>query len=85
MSAGCACLAAGMIKHGLSAEEAVRKFWILDAGGLITDARGSIPDNVKPYARPANEGQTKEGDGLLAVVAEVRRQRPLHALGSRGP
>ena len=65
--------AAGMIKHGHSAEEAVRRFWILDAGGLITDARGSIPDNVKPYARPADEGQAKEGDSLLAVVTEVRR------------
>ena len=63
-----------MVKHGLSAVEAVRKFWILDAGGLITAARGSIPDNVKPFARPDDEGQTKEGDGLLAVVTAVRRQ-----------
>lgn len=56
----------------------MRRFWILDAGGLITDARGSIPDNVKPYARPADEGQTKEGDGLLAVVTEVRTALIVH-------
>ena len=40
-----------MTKHGLSEEEARNRFWMLDAGGLITEERAGDPrGGVSPQA-----------------------------------
>ena len=41
----------GMVKHGLSPEEAASRFHILDAGGLIAASRPQLDPLVKPFAR----------------------------------
>jgi len=53
-SAGCGVsdmLLRAMTKHGLSEEEARNRFWMLDAGGLITEERAGDPrGGVSPQA-----------------------------------
>ncbi|PNH03635.1 NAD-dependent malic enzyme 2, mitochondrial [Tetrabaena socialis] len=72
-------IAAGMQKHGLSAERAGSQFWVLDYQGLITRARPGVADFVKPYARP-EEDAAFEGEGLLSVVKRVRLGIPIGKL-----
>lgn len=62
----------GMEKQGqLSPEEAAKNFWVLDAGGLITTARGSLKPHVQKFARDAGEEGDHEGEKLLEVVKRV--------------
>ena len=69
-----------MAKHGhISKEQAARNFWVLDKDGLITAARGELPEHVVPFARPATEGG--EGQDLLEVVEKVK---PTVLLGLAG-
>jgi len=68
-----------MVRDGLPADEATRRFYALDRRGLITDDRlESIRDFQVPYARPASEVTgwsrtgSREGIGLADVVANAR-------------
>jgi malate dehydrogenase (oxaloacetate-decarboxylating) len=66
-----------MVREGLPAEEAARRFYPLGRNGLLTDDRtGSMYDFQLPYAHPAGEvaGWAGGGDGirLAEVVANVR-------------
>lgn len=63
-------IAQGMVKHGLSPEEAAARFHILDAGGLITEARAGLTPTVAPFAR--KDGDSREGEGLVEVIARVK-------------
>eukprot|EP00877_Chromochloris_zofingiensis_P009541 jgi/Chrzof1/4840/Cz15g01060.t1_MME1[v5.2] len=75
-------IAAGMEKQGqLSPEEAAKNFWVLDAGGLITTARGSLKPHVQKFARDAGEEGDHEGEKLLEVV---KRVKPSVLLGLAG-
>ncbi|KAL8262535.1 hypothetical protein R6Q59_023884 [Mikania micrantha] len=59
----------------LAYESAGSQFWVVDANGLITEERGNIDDDAKPFARKAKEiGRQglKEGAGLVEVVREVK-------------
>lgn len=56
--------------HGATAAEAAANFYILDARGLVTRARGDLSPTVAPFARPAG-GQDEEGESLASVVARV--------------
>ena len=44
----------GMVSHGLSREEATRRFYVLDKDGLLGKGRDiqMLPDEVKPFVRP---------------------------------
>ncbi|HEX5877071.1 MAG TPA: NAD-dependent malic enzyme [Actinomycetota bacterium] len=65
-----------MVREGLPAEEAARRFYPLGRNGLLTDETQGMYDFQLPYARPAGEvaGWASGGDGirLAEVVANVR-------------
>jgi malate dehydrogenase (oxaloacetate-decarboxylating) len=66
-----------MVREGLPAEEAGRRFYALGRHGLLTDDRAErLYDFQLPYARPAGEvaGWSTGGDGIRLgdVVANVR-------------
>jgi malate dehydrogenase (oxaloacetate-decarboxylating) len=66
-----------MVREGLPAEEAARRFYPLGRNGLLTDDRTeTMYDFQLPYAHPAGEvaGWSSGGDGirLAEVVANVR-------------
>ena len=63
-------IAKGMVKHGLTAEQAASRFWVLDAGGLITHARSGLEPHVKTFARWDDD--IPEGEGLQEVVQRVK-------------
>ncbi|CAI5515740.1 unnamed protein product, partial [Closterium sp. Naga37s-1] len=44
----------GESKH--SYVQAARNFWIVDNKGLMTEARGAVPNLLRPFLRPAAEG-----------------------------
>jgi malate dehydrogenase (oxaloacetate-decarboxylating) len=75
-----------MVRDGLPADEATRRFYALDRKGLITDDRlDAIRDFQVPYAHPASEAagwaRTGSGDGLgLAEV--VANARPTILIGT---
>ena len=69
-------LAKAMVKHGLGYEEACRRFWIVDVGGLITRGREGAPDFVKDFAREESE---MEGQSLMDTI---RAAKPTVLIGA---
>ncbi|CAN0147411.1 unnamed protein product [Ascophyllum nodosum] len=66
-------LCKAMETHGADPEEAARKFWIMDADGLITADRGdSVEEATRRFARPVGGDEVKDGAGVEEVVTEVR-------------
>nr|AIW62930.1 malate dehydrogenase [Saccharina japonica] len=66
-------LCKAMEKHGADHDEAARNFWILDADGLLTEARVSSVDKLtQRFARPAADGEMADGAGVEEVVTKVR-------------
>jgi malate dehydrogenase (oxaloacetate-decarboxylating) len=66
-----------MIREGLPAEEATRRFWALDRNGVLSDDRTEhLYDFQVPYARPWDEvkewGVPGSRPGLADVVRNVR-------------
>lgn len=57
--------------QGLEFEEAAKRFWILDANGLITKHRPAeqLSDVQRPFAAIGEDD--KEGESLLDVVKRV--------------
>lgn len=64
--------------QGATPEESHANFWVLSSKGLITQARGDIPSNVRPFVRPEKD---MEGKSLLEVVKAVK---PTVLLGLAG-
>jgi malate dehydrogenase (oxaloacetate-decarboxylating) len=89
-----------MIEAGMSAAEATRQFWCVDAHGLLTSDMGDrLHDYQASYARPAaevrnwrNEGKdrtpgsagTEAGIGLAEVVRQVRPTMLIGMSGNAG-
>jgi malate dehydrogenase (oxaloacetate-decarboxylating) len=75
-----------MMREGLSREDASRRFWMVDAGGLLTGDMGErLRDYQAPYARPAGEAAHWKRNGLDCSIdlAEVVRQvRPSMLIGA---
>src|SRR5579871_2682744 len=77
-----------MIADGLSAEEATKRFWCIDADGLLINDMGDrLHDYQAAYARSPAEVRTwkREGAGKSIALAEVIRQtRPTMLIGASG-
>ena len=74
----------GMVREGLSAREASRRFWALGRRGLLTDDRTEHQyDFQRPYAWPVGEVAGWSTDGGAPGLAEVvARARPTILIGT---
>src|SRR5579871_3201250 len=77
-----------MVDSGVSAEEATKRFWCIDADGLLINDMGDrLHDYQAAYARSPAEVRTwkREGAGKSIALAEVIRQtRPTMLIGASG-
>ncbi|MEV7468627.1 NAD-dependent malic enzyme [Streptomyces kronopolitis] len=66
-------LVQAMVRDGLAQDEAVRRVWLVDKQGLLTDDMRDLRDYQRTYARPAAEARQWQGSGadLLATVNQV--------------
>jgi malate dehydrogenase (oxaloacetate-decarboxylating) len=75
-----------MVREGLAREQAVARFWLVDADGLLIDDMGDrLHDYQAPYARPHAEVKRwkRNGSGDTIDLAEVVRQvRPTMLIGA---
>lgn len=74
----------GLIREGLSEEDARRRFWCIDRQGLLLDNMTNLQDFQKPYARPANEATTWErdlGGGGISLKQVVKHVHPTILIG----
>jgi malate dehydrogenase (oxaloacetate-decarboxylating) len=60
-------ICAGMIRAGLSKEQALSRFWLVDKQGLLLDSMRDLSEFQKPYARHSTQSMS-----LDAVVSEVK-------------
>lgn len=74
---------AGMVRDGLSPEEARSRIWLIDRAGLVTDDMEGLPDYQQAYARPVSEvaDWTRE-HGAVGLFETVRRARPTILIGT---
>lgn len=63
-------IAQGMVKQGLSPDEAASRFYILDSCGLVTKDREDLPDHVAAFAR--KDGESREGEKFMDVLKRVK-------------
>ncbi|WP_043563602.1 NAD-dependent malic enzyme [Actinomyces israelii] len=75
---------AGMVRDGLSFEEATARIWLVDRVGLVTDDMTGLPDYQRAYARPAAEaaGWQRSSRGAVELLEVVRRARPTVLIGT---
>ena len=74
---------AGMVRDGLSPDEARSRIWLIDRAGLVTDDMEGLPDYQQTYARPASEvaDWTRE-HGRIGLLETVRRVHPTILIGT---
>ncbi|MGA2879193.1 MAG: NAD-dependent malic enzyme [Bryobacteraceae bacterium] len=74
-----------MMREGLSREDAIARFWLVDQSGLLTDDMGErVRDYQAPYARPAAEVKRwkRNGpEGSIALAEVVNQARPTMLIG----
>ncbi|MFG1644226.1 NAD-dependent malic enzyme [Amycolatopsis sp. NPDC049252] len=76
-------LAAGMVRDGLSEEEAKKRVWLIDKQGLITDDMPDLPNYQQVYARPAAEvSDWTRTDGRLDLLTVVQQVKPTILIGT---
>ena len=75
---------AGMVRDGLSPEEATARIWLVDRAGLVTDDMTDLPDYQRAYARPAAEvaDWQRSSRGAVEFLEVVRRARPTVLIGT---
>ena len=75
---------AGMVRDGLSPEEATARIWLVDRAGLVTDDMTGLPDYQRAYARPAAEaaGWERSSRGAVELLEVVRRAEPTILIGT---
>ena len=65
-------------REGLSHEEAVKRFWLIDRPGLLIDNMSDLTDSQIPYARPAYEIKNEiknwgtEKPQLIDVIKNIK-------------
>ena len=75
---------AGMVRDGLSPEEATARIWLVDRAGLVTDDMTDLPDYQRAYARPAAEvaDWQRSSRGAVELLEVVRRTHPTVLIGT---
>lgn len=74
---------AGMLREGLSDDEARSRIWLIDRNGLVTDDMEGLPDYQRAYARPAAEvAGWGEERGRIGLLETVRRVHPTILIGT---
>eukprot|EP01104_Vermistella_antarctica_P017214 TRINITY_DN6068_c0_g2_i1.p1 TRINITY_DN6068_c0_g2~~TRINITY_DN6068_c0_g2_i1.p1 ORF type:complete len:658 (+),score=107.09 TRINITY_DN6068_c0_g2_i1:67-1974(+) len=74
-------IAEGMKHEGMEREVAAKNFWMVDADGLITDARKTLDPGQDSYARADGQLGLHSGASLLEVIRAVK---PTILLGLSG-
>ncbi len=76
-------ISAAVVRTGASEEQARRRVWLVDIGGLVTDDMAGLPDYQKPYARPAEEvAGWERNDGGIDLLTTIRRVKPTILIGT---
>ncbi|OLM33077.1 NAD-dependent malic enzyme [Pseudonocardia sp. Ae717_Ps2] len=74
---------AGMLRAGLSDQDAKARIWLVDVNGLVTDDQPDLPDYQRAYARPAAEVKGWDRhDGKIGLLEVVRRAKPTILIGT---
>ncbi len=75
-----------MAREGLSKEEAVARFWLVDEAGLLVDDMGDrVHDYQGAYTRPNEEvkrWKRNGSDGTIDLAAVVHQVRPTMLIGA---
>lgn len=74
---------AGMVRAGLTPEEAKERIWLIDRNGLVTDDMPGLPDYQAAYARHASEvADWERKDGAIGLLETVKRVHPTILIGT---
>ena len=74
---------AGMVRAGLTPEQAKDCIWLIDRAGLVTDDMEGLPDYQAAYARSVSEvADWERKDGAIGLLETVRRVRPTILIGT---
>ena len=74
----------GLIREGLSEEDAHRRFWCIDRPGLLLDNMENLLDFQRPYARPASEvanWERSSAEGGISLGEVVKQVHPTILIG----
>lgn len=76
-------ITAGMVRDGLTEDEARARVWLIDKHGLVTDDMPDLPNYQATYARPAAEvaDWDREG-GAIDLLTVVRSVQPTVLIGT---
>ncbi|WP_302185302.1 NAD-dependent malic enzyme [Streptomyces sp. GMY02] len=75
-------LVEAMVRDGLDRDDAVRRVWLIDKQGLLTDDMDDLRDYQRGYARPASEAEGWADNGTIGLAATVRNVRPTILIGT---
>lgn len=76
-------ITAGMVRDGLSEDEARRRVWLIDKDGLVTDVMPDLPTYQQPYARSADEvSDWGTDDGRIGLLTVVQQVKPTILIGT---
>lgn len=74
---------AGMVRAGLSDQEARDRIWLIDINGLVTDDMSDLPDYQQAYARKAKDVKDwARKDGAIGLLEVVRQAKPTILIGT---
>jgi malate dehydrogenase (oxaloacetate-decarboxylating) len=74
-------ISAAMVRSGLSPEDAVKRVWLIDKNGLVTDDMADLPDYQRAYARPAAE-VAAWGPAPIDLLSVVKHVKPTVLIGT---
>jgi malate dehydrogenase (oxaloacetate-decarboxylating) len=75
-------ISAGMMRAGLSRDEAKGRVWLIDKQGLITDDMQGLPNYQAAYARPADDVKGWVHSGPIDLLTVVEHVKPTILIGT---
>ncbi|EPH07062.1 malate dehydrogenase (oxaloacetate-decarboxylating) [Propionibacterium sp. oral taxon 192 str. F0372] len=74
---------AGMVRAGLSEQDAKDRVWLIDINGLVTDDVTDLPDYQRIYARKASEVENwRRHDDKIGLLEVVTQTKPTILIGT---